>query len=64
MRALHRKLLSALPVGHSFFVEGAQARQLAYLRRIGYSLSIRLAFRQVYEDEIYGKPGVRIKRVS
>lgn len=63
-RKLHKKLLSALPVGHSFFIEDAVASQLTYLRRLGYSLHIRLAFRQVLEDEIYCKPGVRVKRLS
>lgn len=63
-RALHKQLLSALPVGHSFFIEDAVASQLSYLRRLGYSLQIRLAFRQVIEDEIYCKPGVRVKRVA
>lgn len=63
-RALHKQLLSALPVGHSFFIEDADDRQLSYLRRLGYSLQIRLAFRQVIEDEIYCKPGVRVKRVA
>ena len=37
---------------------------MTYLRRLGYSLQIRLAFRQVIEDEIYFKPGVRVKRVA
>lgn len=63
-RELHKTLLQALPVGHSFFIEEAKVSQLTYLRRLAYSLHIRLAFRQVIEDEIYCKPGVRVKRVS
>lgn len=51
-------------MGHSFFIEDAVASELSYLRRLGYSLQIRLAFRQVIEDEIYFKPGVRVKRVA
>lgn len=51
-------------MGHSFFLENVRPDQLSYLRRLGYSLQIKLTIRQISEDEIYGKPGVRVKRIT
>lgn len=60
----HKKLLSAMKVGESFFVEGRRPDDLSYVRRLGYQLGYKLAIRWVLRDQIYGRMGSRVKRVA
>lgn len=60
----HERLLAELKVGSSFFLEGVKPQQMGYVRRMGYKLGISLSIRQVMEDEIYGRMGVRVKRLK
>ncbi|QJI52293.1 hypothetical protein [Cronobacter phage JC01] len=63
-RQKHEELLARLAIGDSFFLENVLPKHCTYLRKLGYKLNLRLAFRFVERDEIYGKTGTRIKRVS
>lgn len=60
----HKKLLNAMKVGDSFFVDGRRPVDLSYVRRLGYQLGYKLAIRWVLRDQIYGRMGSRVKRVA
>lgn len=56
--------LLSMKVGDSFFVEGVRPAELGSVRRLAYTLGIKLTIRFVLSDPIYGKSGTRVKRVK
>lgn len=49
-------------IGDSFFIAGASAREVEFLRRPMQSAGLGITIRQIAKDEIYGIAGVRVWR--
>jgi hypothetical protein len=57
----YRKMLADMEVGHSFFVEGKQPKDLYFLRQVARRAGFKISIHRVENDEIYqGQAGVRV----
>lgn len=63
LQAEVNKILN-MKIGASFFVQGARSSDLEYLRRPVKRAGGGIMIREVEDDEIYHKPGVRCWRVA
>lgn len=67
LNAAHQEALNkflAMKPGQSFFVEGANSRDLEFLRRMANAKGAGMKRIEVQQDEIYGIAGVRCWRLS
>lgn len=56
--------LKAMAVGDSFFVEGAERKDMRSVINLGKKIGVFLDARRVEQDEIYQTAGVRVWRVN
>ena len=59
----YRKMLADMEVGHSFFVEGKQPKDVYFLRQVARRAGVKISIHRIENDEIYqGQAGVRVWR--
>lgn len=60
----HVERFAAMKPGESFFVEGAESKDLEFLRKPFLRAGLGMLLRHVQKDEIYKTNGVRIWRLA